>query len=327
MSNFIKKHFDLKYICIAVALIIFLSASLLVVFSGLEMSQKNYSPTEQTVNKEESKKEEEKTKPSLPVQDENFDLMKIEESQLHCGELILVNNQNECLIDGTDLLGIMENKNDTYKTADYLEQLNRVALNHLNTMMSDFYNFAGATDVYVSCGYRSRETQQSIFDNTVATSGLEHAQKYVNKPGFSEHQTGYAFDFALLTQDGQILEFTGEGEYAWIKENCAKYGYILRYSEMTEDVTGISAETWHFRYVGQPHAEYIMSKGIALEAYLTTLEKDHSKDNPLELKCTDGSTYYTYYEKLGDDNTINVPKNKGYSISGDNNKGIIVTYK
>ena len=60
-------------------------------------------------------------------------------------------------------------------------------------------------------------------------------------------------------------DYDGTGDYARINENCSHYGYVLRYTEDKQDTTGIQAEPWHYRYVGQPHAAYMQENSVCLE--------------------------------------------------------------
>ena len=325
-NNWFKSNFDSRYVCTAIAFIVFISATLLIVFTGVAMSNAG--------DYVEADKKEKPTSVISPTENvdknkenENFDVLQVSDTQLNEGELVVVNKEHQCLTNGLDLIGIMDNKNDTYTVADYLESLNSVSLKNLNDMMSGFYAYAGPTDIFVSCGYRSYETQKGIYDNSVAVNGSEHADVFVSKPGYSEHQTGYVFDFALYDSQGNFTDFTGEGNYSWISQNCKNYGYILRYTQEKEEVTGINYEPWHFRYVGQGHSQYITDNGLALEEYIDLLKNKHTKENPLKLTDVNGVMYYTYYEAKTDGNNVYVPKNKEYTISGDNIEGYIITYK
>lgn len=129
----------------------------------------------------------------------------------------------------------------------------------------------------ICSSYRDVKRQEELFDEdlrVLMNSGYTYLQAYeeVEKetmpPGCSEHSTGLAFDIVAL--DYQMLD-AGQARTAenkWLQEHCAEYGFILRYPEGKEDITGISYEAWHFRYVGQEVAEYIMEEGITLEEYL-----------------------------------------------------------
>ena len=86
--------------------------------------------------------------------------------------------------------------------------------------------------------------------------------RFSARPGFSEHQTGLALDInAASSRAG----FEATPAFAWLKEHCAQYGFILRYPEGEEAVTGIDYESWHFRYVGKEAAEYLHEQGMLLE--------------------------------------------------------------
>ena len=96
----------------------------------------------------------------------------------------------------------------------------------------------------------------------------EEVAKETMPPGCSEHSTGLAFDIVAL--DYQMLDAGQERteENIWLREHCAEYGFILRYPKDKEDITQISYESWHFRYVGEKAAKEIMERGITLEEYL-----------------------------------------------------------
>ena len=103
---------------------------------------------------------------------------------------------------------------------------------------------------------------------------IEEASKTLAYPGASEHATGLAVDIVSLDyqnlDDGQ--HYTAES--TWLRENCHKYGFILRYPKGKEDITGISYESWHYRYVGKVVAKCIMENGITLEEYLEFVESE-----------------------------------------------------
>lgn len=113
-------------------------------------------------------------------------------------------------------------------------------------------------------GYRSYQYQTNLYNNYVNQHGEEAANTFSAKPGFSEHQTGLTFD--LKDFNGQLVEDPITSQ--WIKDNCAKYGFILRYPEGKEDITGYIYEPWHLRYVGEEVANQIMNNNITLEQYL-----------------------------------------------------------
>ncbi len=129
----------------------------------------------------------------------------------------------------------------------------------------------------VCSSYRSVDRQKELFEEDMRTlvrrgysylDAYEEVARETMPPGYSEHSTGLAFDIVAL--DYQMLDEKQETteENRWLREHCAEYGFILRYPKEKEDITGISYESWHFRYVGVEIAEYIMEKGITLEEFL-----------------------------------------------------------
>lgn len=113
-------------------------------------------------------------------------------------------------------------------------------------------------------GYRSYQYQTQLYNNYVNLHGEEEANTFSAKPGFSEHQTGLTFD--LKDFNGQLVEDPITSQ--WIKDNCAQYGFIVRYPEGKEDITGYIYEPWHLRYVGEEAANQIMNNNTTLEQYL-----------------------------------------------------------
>lgn len=125
--------------------------------------------------------------------------------------------------------------------------------------------------------YRSEDRQTSLFNSKVRkcmSKGMSYMDSYseasgsVTPPGTSEHQLGLAVDILGSGQSSLTEKFSETEAGIWLKKNCADYGFILRYPEGKEDITGIIYEPWHFRYVGKEHAQKIMDRGITLEEYL-----------------------------------------------------------
>lgn len=118
-------------------------------------------------------------------------------------------------------------------------------------------------DIPTLSGFRTYDTQVTLYNNYVARDGKEAADRYSARPGFSEHQSGLCFDIGAI--DDNYGE-TPAGK--WLEENCHRYGFIIRYPNGKENITGYMYEPWHVRYVGETVATTIMNKGITLEEYL-----------------------------------------------------------
>lgn len=121
---------------------------------------------------------------------------------------------------------------------------------------------AGLKNLYVASGYRTAEEQQRLWDDSADRS-------YVQPSGHSEHQTGLAVDLADLKAGARGFGETKAGR--WLARNSWKYGFILRYPEGKEEITGISYEPWHFRYVGREVAERCHDNEWTLEEYVAAL--------------------------------------------------------
>ncbi|MBD8026501.1 M15 family metallopeptidase [Ureibacillus sp. Re31] len=125
-------------------------------------------------------------------------------------------------------------------------------------------------DITAFSTYRSYEYQDTLYNNYVNRDGKENADRYSARPGYSEHQTGLAFDIGEKGKEDLWLtaEF-GESEAGkWLVENADKYGFILRYPKGKEAITGYMYESWHFRYLGVDLATKVKESNLTLEEYL-----------------------------------------------------------
>lgn len=111
-------------------------------------------------------------------------------------------------------------------------------------------------------GFRSYETQTQLYQDYVNKDGKAEADRYSARPGYSEHQTGLAFD--LIGTDGDLV--TEEKAAQWLLDHAADYGFVVRYLKGKEKETGYMAEEWHLRYVGK-EAKDIAASGLSLEEY------------------------------------------------------------
>ena len=111
-------------------------------------------------------------------------------------------------------------------------------------------------------GFRSYETQTQLYQDYVNKDGKAEADRYSARPGYSEHQTGLAFD--LIGTDGELV--TEPKAAQWLLDHAADYGFVVRYLKGKEKETGYMAEEWHLRYVGK-EAKDIAASGLSLEEY------------------------------------------------------------
>lgn len=118
-----------------------------------------------------------------------------------------------------------------------------------------------------SSAYRSYSYQVTVYNRWVAQSGQAQADTFSARPGYSEHQTGFAIDFS--TPGGATLNnFTGTAQQKWLAANGPSYGFIQRYTEANVADTGYVAESWHYRYIGRENARaYTAAGAISLERF------------------------------------------------------------
>lgn len=135
--------------------------------------------------------------------------------------------------------------------------------------LTSMFNAAAAAGVPLSItsSYRSYSNQVATYNNWVTVNGSTAAADTVSaRPGYSEHQTGFAVDLAA---GGCSLEcFLTSAQYTWLSEHAAEYGFIQRYPVGLTSITGYSDEAWHYRYIGAAAAQDMKAKGIkTLEQY------------------------------------------------------------
>lgn len=118
-------------------------------------------------------------------------------------------------------------------------------------------------NLYISSGFRSYETQRDLWNRTAAREGAASADRSVARPGHSEHQSGLTFDINTVA-----ASFAHTPEGRWVRDNAHHFGFIVRYPEGKEHITGYIYEPWHLRYVGVDVATHLYRTGLTLEEYL-----------------------------------------------------------
>lgn len=113
--------------------------------------------------------------------------------------------------------------------------------------------------------YRSYNTQKNTYNRYLRQYRQAVVDNFSARPGHSEHQTGLALDINVASSSAH---FERTPAFAWLKEHCAEYGFILRYDQGKEDITGYRFEPWHYRYVGVDVAKAVMEQGLCYEEYL-----------------------------------------------------------
>lgn len=162
----------------------------------------------------------------------------------------------------------------------YVPPVREVVANGMNQSMRDdaataleeMFEAAKEDGVRLSVvsGYRSYSKQATIYQRKVATTGSEEkADELVARAGTSEHQLGLAMDVSKNGSSSLNERFAETEEGQWVYQNAHRFGFIVRYLEGYEEITGYSYEPWHVRYVGREHAAAIYASQEPMETYMT----------------------------------------------------------
>lgn len=259
-----------------------------------------------------------------------FTMTPIDTRAKFIGNLILVNNDYQYYATGEEnLVSIMSANDEKGRTSFTAVNYDYTILSNvyepLAKMVDDWYDLYQNDTLIVYGSYRSNEFQQQLYDQFTANTAGDGEAPIVAPPGFSEHETGLAFDFSETVG----LDYQGTGDFLWLNENCDKYGFIIRYAADKEEITGYRPEPWHFRYVGIPHAKYMAENNICLEEYIELLRNAHPYSGEhLEVTDDSGAAYEIYFTPSDDGSdytNIPVPTGLKYDVSGNNVDGFIIT--
>lgn len=123
-------------------------------------------------------------------------------------------------------------------------------------------------NLLLASGYRSRSFQSSLYNGYVSKDGQAAADRYSARPGYSEHQTGLAVDVGRSDRRCEVEQcFANLPEGQWLAAHAHEHGFVIRYPDGKEPVTGYGYEPWHIRYVGKHLAAEIHKTGQTLEEF------------------------------------------------------------
>ncbi len=259
-----------------------------------------------------------RVKESLP---KDYTTVPVSSADAYSGNLVMVNANHiyQFPPDDIELVTLYDHiSTEYYGVSDLVISLDAEVVEHLNQLMQDFAETQYNTDIFIIGGYRSAEEQNQKYSyGTSYTIG-----------GFSDYHTGRSFDMGVFPQNGSSSGYySPTGVYSWIDEHASDYGFVVRYPDGKENITGEKARTQTYRYVGVPHSTYMKQNNLCLEEYIEKL-KSYTTNKPLEISSGTGLYKVYYVEADYDDTTdIGVPKNSEYEISGNNEDGFIVTVK
>ena len=195
-----------------------------------------------------------------------------------------------------------------YKASFNTLMLDSKALPAMHQWLTDFNKATGKNDVIISSAYRTFEEQS----------------KFSVPAGKSDHHTGFGVTLKIYDDGVTSNIYDNPDYYNWLADNAHKYGFVVRYPEEKAAITGISNYVEYFHYVGDGVASYMKEKNLCLEEFVAQI-KAHTYNNPLETTDANGQDWVIYYTACqGDMATVKLPTNFTYTVSGDNDGGIIV---
>ncbi|MBP3891523.1 MAG: M15 family metallopeptidase [Solobacterium sp.] len=136
---------------------------------------------------------------------------------------------------------------------------------------------------FITSSFRSYEDQVALHDMYVKSYGEEWADERSARAGYSEHQTGLTVDIAAVNEDDKE-NFEDTLAYQWTKSNCQDYGWIIRFPEGKEQITGYIFESWHYRYLGKELAQAVVASGLTYDEFYCLYLKpwDNEENKPSE---------------------------------------------
>ncbi len=317
-----KVRYDRIFIALAIVVII------LVLMGSCTCScvQCVCAPSESTANKNKDNKDKDKDKetqedettPSVTAPAQNAVSLTLTPDDVNKGTLVVVNETQEYKFPAEDvkLVSVYEKRNASYSVSDMDIQLDEEAVAQLNVMLSEFSTIYGNSDIQVASGYRSKQDQQGRY-----TSGSS-----IFPGGYSDYHTGRSFDLCIAPESGMSSYYVASGDYSWITEHAADFGFVIRYPDGKIDATGVNPRAYTFHYVGLPHSAYMSEKSLCLEEYVEEI-KEYPATAPLGVKAGDTTWTVFYVEQSPNGSTVvNVPGCQEYSVSGNNIDGFIVAY-
>ena len=253
--------------------------------------------------------------------------LELSEADKYTGDLILVNSEYRYHVEENQelvqLVRVAEAKKGNYTVSGPEVQLAGRVMEPLERMIAACEAETGSYLSGISSAYRSVEDQQALYEEYADLYDLEYAKAYVANPGYSEHHTGLAMDLSIFYEDGSEGTFSSSAEAEWYAEYSYRFGFVLRYQASKTEITGISNEEWHFRYVGIPHAYYMYEHDLCLEEYVDWLRSNTSELAPITQACGD-ETYEIFFTA---NTSVPLPAESEYLVSGNNVDGYVIAYK
>lgn len=254
--------------------------------------------------------------------------VRISKDRIRRGPLMLVNDSFPTEDAEEGIVSVFEQKNEYLTVRDMEVRLLDETMDALNRMAEGFHTATGHADLLVRDGYITKDAQKRLYEADLQMTGGSSSALYA-MPGCSEFESGYTFELSLFV-NGAFEDFTDEGDYAWILQHCAEYGFVQRYPEGKSEYTHVTDRPWVFRYVGTPHAWYMYKNKLCLEEYTEMLEMHPFESEHALISDQLGREYEVYYVSVDPDDpepdtVVPMPIDCQYSYTGNNKHGFYVT--
>ena len=237
--------------------------------SSSEASSSEETSSEENSSEQSSEAEEESSSSEESSSGESSSQQTTTSNTASSWNLILVNRANPLPDDFTvDLVDITGQYKFDSRAADALKQMlaDAEAAGQPMVLRSTYRTKARSEELYTA------KVQEFVNNGYSQEDAENEAAKWIAPAGTSEHHTGLAADIVSAEYDADnwdlVEDFEDYAGFEWLYENCANYGFILRYPKDKQEITKITYEPWHYRYVGVEAAKEIMSKGLCLEEYI-----------------------------------------------------------
>ena len=259
------------------------------------------------------------------------------EADLYKGYLVLVNSQRPLPEDFEPGSLIVFNEAAELSVAsDFSVTKTQMVINptageNLLAMVNAASEEAGIRGFLMQSGYRDFAYQAGLHQRKVQeyrnfgygeAEAVNAAAFWVARPRQSEHHTGLAADVTSRFHPELQLSFAYTENGKWMAEHSWRFGFTIRYPGDKSEITKVGYEPWHLRFVGKPHSELMRIKGWCLEEYLGFL----STEGGVTFKDAGGTIWQIDYASFEEGGVV-VPSNSLYAISGDGDKGFIITTK
>ena len=243
--------------------------------------------------------------------------IELRKEDIYRGNLILINKDHPIRMDEREI------KASLVPICNSSHRLNKEAAERIHQILDKIDT---NDEIVPISGFRSKDEQKGIYNGSIMENGIEFTRKYVARPDESEHQSGLAIDLGENKEDIDFIcpDFPYYGVFNEFRKMAVENGFIERYQEDKESITGISKEPWHFRYIGYPHSAIMEEKGLALEEYHIFLKEFASEEDCFEYKDCQCIWKIFYIEAVEEIEYLKI-SDYDYHTSGNNKDGFIIT--